>query len=365
MIFFILISIIYIFIYYVLILIYNFILDDYLYPYLLFNFDRCINYFYQLFINYDFYYETHNDIINNIYSHHYNNKNNININKLFKNKNLHLLSILTCPICFNFYDKIFICNNGHSICNKCFSNSNVCGFCRSHINFNTRNRLLEDLLCKMKLPCSYYNFGCKKLFFNQFRLKHEKNCRFKPMICHFDNCIFNSSFNNLLSHINTSHDFNNVFTFKLDDFCSFDFIFDISKFIDFNNIFNNKKVFNIINFDNNLIFIKYFIQKNNLKLNDIDFNDQNNIISRDTFNNYALCFSLLGCKFNKFCINIYSINNNSKFGKYTLFNRINSFINFNNTICIPLSCIFAIKKFSFKIDITIYKNKRKNTISIK
>ena len=359
-------SIFYLIFYYILILFYNIFIIDYIYPYATSIIDRSVNSCIDYFNNYDLNNDLYNNSYNNIYSYHYYYKKNINKNKLFKNKNLFLLTFLTCPICYNIFDKIYVCQNGHSVCNNCFSNSNICSFCRIDINKNTRNRVLEDLLDNFKLPCSFYNYGCNKLLFNNIRHKHELKCIHQPLKCCFNNCVFHSNYTDLKKHIHEQHHFYDFITPSSDVYSVSNFIFNISHFIDFNNLSDKYNIFKIIDIDNNIIFVNFFIQTN--QLNNNSSSDINNL-----YLNKALCFSLLGTRSNKFSINIYNSNSfspingdfksnkfNNKFGKYTLFNKINKNICYNNTICIPLASVFNIKDSSFNIDIIVYNSFNNN-----
>jgi len=69
---------------------------------------------------------------------------------------------LKCPICVHFYQpKVFICQNGHSICSNCFENRKRkrCWSCRTLLN-GARNHALEKVILDTTFPCQYRKHGC-------------------------------------------------------------------------------------------------------------------------------------------------------------------------------------------------------------
>ncbi len=342
------ISIIYIFIYETIItctnVFSNMFIIEYIYPYISNLIGSSINTLVDSYnnISYD------NNTYQYIYKHHYENKSNIN--EIYKDNNVHLLSLLTCPICYNIYDKIYVCPNGHSLCSKCIrDNSNVCSYCRESINLNTRNRVLEEMLENMKLPCSYYKFGCKKTILNNTRCKHESNCIYQPLKCHIDLCNHEANYKDMKEHIYNKH-YNNYYNIiKSDLNCHhvFKLTFDILKHINFISLNNNSNIFKILDINDNLIYVKWFIQSGLLK--NTQYDNPNELCK-----NKALCFVLLGIHNNKFNINIYN-KQISKFGKYTLLNKLKNNIEYCNTIAIPLVSVYDIRHTDFNIDIVIYE----------
>lgn len=343
-------SIIYIFIYQTIItftnVFSNIFVVEYIYPYLSNLIDSGINSFIDTYNN-TYYNNTYDDSFYNIYSHHNKHKTKLNNKNIYKDNNVHILSLLTCPICYNIYDKIYVCPNGHSLCSKCFYNSNICSYCRVNIDSNTRNRVLEEMLESMKLPCSYYKFGCRKNILNNNRCKHEYHCTYKPLKCHLDLCNHESNYCDMIHHINNTHNYYDIIKSNSDIHHYFQFSFDVSQNINFTSLNENCNIFKILDINNNLIFIKWFIQTGMLK--NMQYNDPNELCK-----NKALCFVLLGIHNNKFNINIYN-KQITKFGKYTLLNKLKNNIDYCNTITIPLVSVYDIKHTYFNIDIMIYE----------
>lgn len=324
----------------------NIFVIEYIYPYISNLIGTGINTFIDSYNN-TYYDNTYNNTYVDMYSHHNDYKSRINDKKIYKNNNVHLLSLLTCPICYNIYDKIYVCPNGHSLCSKCFNNSNICSFCRSNIDSNTRNRVLEEMLENMKLPCSYYKYGCTKDILNNNRFKHESHCAHKPLQCHFDLCTHDANYNDMIDHIHNIHNYDDIIKSNSNIHHSFKFTFDISRLINFTALNNNSNIFKILDVNNNLIFVKWFIQTGLLK--NLQYDDPNELCK-----NKALCFVLLSIHNNKFNINIHN-KNESKFGKYTLLNKLKNNIDYCNTIAIPLVSVYDIKHTDFNIDIIIYE----------
>ncbi len=344
------ISLIYIVIHHIIIMFSNIFVLEYIYPYISNLIDYYIKYALDTYNDYIINQSTNDDIYHQTYSHHYINKKKLNKNKL--NKNIQLLSLLTCPICYNIYDKIYICPNGHSLCSKCFNNSDTCSYCRCEINKNTRNRALEEMLENMELPCSYYKYGCPKFILNKDRCKHESHCPFLPIKCHIDNCLFESNYTDMKEHILNKHSINNLMTSDSNIHHNYNLIFDIQQNINFNALNDLCNIFTVLDTNDNLIFIKWFIQTGLLK--NLQHDEPNELCK-----NKALCFVLLGIHNNNFNINIYN-KNEKKFGKYTMLNKLKNNINYCNTIAIPLSSVYDIKHTHFNIDINIYeKNSKK------
>lgn len=325
----------------------NIFVIEYIYPYISGLIGTYINTFLDTYSNVNLDNSgLYDNTYQQIYSHHYTHKSKLNDKKLYKNKSIHLLSLLTCPICYNMYDKIYVCPNGHSLCSKCFNNSNICSYCRANIDINTRNRVLEEMLENMKLPCSYYKYGCNRDILNIDRNKHESHCLHQPLKCHIDLCNHESNYNDMVDHIYNIHG-NEMISSNKNIHHSFKFVFNIQNNINFASLNDNCNIFKILDINNNLIFVKWFIQTGLLK--NLQYDDPNELCK-----NKALCFVLLGIHNNKFNINIYN-KYETKFGKYTMLNKLKNNINYCNTIAIPLVSVYDIKHTEFNIDVMIYE----------
>lgn len=116
------------------------------------------------------------------------------------------LSILTeiseCPVCCSqMNDKIYICPNGHDLCNGCFSLLRgphiCCPQCKVSYVYDcnrepTRNRSLERLLSKSTLPCSFTSNGCtvNELAPEQ-KKQHTRSCKHQLIQCPYAICHIN------------------------------------------------------------------------------------------------------------------------------------------------------------------------------
>ena len=147
--------------------------------------------------------------------------------------------LIQCPICYDpMMNEIFICSNGHSICNQCKHrlNSNQCPSCKENYNCCkqrvNRNLTLENLIYNTLLPCKYSHNGCDQLTIGKQRDEHLKLCKHRPIPCPFHNavlplfseCLYSTNnLDQLLKHCVDAHQFdifenpNNIFHFQLDD----------------------------------------------------------------------------------------------------------------------------------------------------
>lgn len=113
---------------------------------------------------------------------------------------------LECPICFDiFTPPIRICPNGHSLCHTCAQSSKVCPICRSLLNLNSHNLVLENILENLTVPCKFE--GCSEVIVLS-RLSQ-----------HFDMCKFNNYFKciecqnseiDIVTHLVKNHDYKEI-----------------------------------------------------------------------------------------------------------------------------------------------------------
>lgn len=90
-----------------------------------------------------------------------------------------LLRNLECPICTDIpLPPIFLCNNGHSICNSCKEKLTNCGLC--HAKFSeTRNYFQENIVNASKFKCRYFADGCGEILKGEQQKTHLKCCKFR------------------------------------------------------------------------------------------------------------------------------------------------------------------------------------------
>lgn len=139
---------------------------------------------------------------------------------------------LTCPVCLDtLTPPIIQCIRGHSFCRACITATvQICPSCRGKIDGNTRNFQLEQLIESFKnMPspkpvkafCTYKAAGCRYDFPEKERQFHEKQCRFRPMICEAAKyaglkCTWNGAYVDLYQHFREKHKNNCVMQFKTD-----------------------------------------------------------------------------------------------------------------------------------------------------
>mmetsp|Transcript_1511 Transcript_1511/g.2163 ORF Transcript_1511/g.2163 Transcript_1511/m.2163 type:complete len:304 (-) Transcript_1511:301-1212(-) len=113
---------------------------------------------------------------------------------------------LKCPICLFFYEPtVFICQNGHSVCSKCFKNQKRtrCWSCRTSLN-GARNLALEKVILDTTFPCHYRNHGCQYQGSGAIRSGHEATCFFRPIPCFSrEKCKWRGSPSTMLHHFNS------------------------------------------------------------------------------------------------------------------------------------------------------------------
>ncbi|XP_072382423.1 uncharacterized protein [Diabrotica undecimpunctata] len=116
-----------------------------------------------------------------------------------------LLAELECPVCNEYMvPPIYICGNGHSLCNECIEKVQSCPNCRSSLASKTRNFTVEKLTTKVNYPCRNRDIGCGFSTTSDNIRDHEKNCDLADTLCIFK-CGEKFKRTSLLGHINTAH----------------------------------------------------------------------------------------------------------------------------------------------------------------
>lgn len=92
---------------------------------------------------------------------------------------------LNCPICTcTMRGRIYQCQEGHTICEKCIKKIDRCPYCRSR-KLSARNRALEALASELSVSCAYHVKGCRfKAESSEIGL-HEQKCVYRPIKCPF------------------------------------------------------------------------------------------------------------------------------------------------------------------------------------
>ncbi|MBA0600241.1 hypothetical protein Gorai_006436 [Gossypium raimondii] len=141
--------------------------------------------------------------------------------------------LLECPVCVNLmYPPIYqvdspkakvfqdafslrfivlseseLCPNGHTVCSTCKTRvHNCCPTCRNELG-NIRCLALEKVAESLELPCSYQILGCNDIFPYYSKLKHEKNCRYRPYSCPYAGaeCSVTGDIPFLVMHLKNDH----------------------------------------------------------------------------------------------------------------------------------------------------------------
>lgn len=94
-------------------------------------------------------------------------------------------SLFECPICFDYaVPPIYQCQNGHLVCQGCFTKITHCPTCRVPISDpSIRNLQLDRLASTFQFPCKYNFNGCQ---WNSYWFKkrdHEDNCDYISYSC--------------------------------------------------------------------------------------------------------------------------------------------------------------------------------------
>ncbi|XP_056649023.1 uncharacterized protein LOC130453351 [Diorhabda sublineata] len=96
----------------------------------------------------------------------------------------HILSELECPVCNEFMiPPIYICVNGHSLCNECLEKVQCCPNCRSSLENKTRNFTVEKLTTKVHYPCKNREIGCGISTTSDKIREHERVCDLTDTTC--------------------------------------------------------------------------------------------------------------------------------------------------------------------------------------
>ncbi|XP_050501200.1 uncharacterized protein LOC126881165 [Diabrotica virgifera virgifera] len=116
-----------------------------------------------------------------------------------------LLAELVCPVCIEFMvPPIYICESGHSICNRCVELVRICPNCRSSLTKKTRNFTLESVTTRVQYPCKNQEIGCGFLTTSDKIRMHEQNCDLEDSPCVF-NCGLKFRKPALFNHVNEEH----------------------------------------------------------------------------------------------------------------------------------------------------------------
>ncbi|PSN32403.1 E3 ubiquitin-protein ligase Siah1 [Blattella germanica] len=86
--------------------------------------------------------------------------------------NAGLLSILECPICYEYMiPPIYQCQNQHLLCSICAPTQKVCPICREKMKM-TRNICMEKVSEYVAYPCN----GCNEFFQLKEKVMHKRHC---------------------------------------------------------------------------------------------------------------------------------------------------------------------------------------------
>jgi hypothetical protein len=90
-----------------------------------------------------------------------------------------LLSILECPVCLEYSIglKIFVCGNGHSVCENCQPDLSECPTCQGP-PAKTRNLGLEQLAENVVVECPFAENGCTSFLSSSDYQIHKTACDF-------------------------------------------------------------------------------------------------------------------------------------------------------------------------------------------
>lgn len=132
-----------------------------------------------------------------------------------------LLKQLECPVCLETIPPpINQCEQGHALCTECkekLPQPRKCPECRAKIS-TVRNLMLEQLVAKISLPCSYASCGCDKTVKYEDLQAHRETCDFRPFSCPCRHlaaddddddgscCNFRGSFQQVLEHLKLGED---------------------------------------------------------------------------------------------------------------------------------------------------------------
>jgi E3 ubiquitin-protein ligase SIAH1 len=93
-----------------------------------------------------------------------------------------LLGALECPVCMEYMvPPIYMCESGHSICERCRPQLPACPTCRKPFLAKTRNIALESIADDLDYPCR--NDGCFEILPVHSITQHEAVCPHRPFDC--------------------------------------------------------------------------------------------------------------------------------------------------------------------------------------
>ena len=115
-------------------------------------------------------------------------------------------SSLECPICYEFYTlPIRICQNGHSICSICAVSSKICPICRSQLNPNSHNLVLENIFEHISVACKFE--GCNEVILLSKLPQHFETCKFN----NYFKCIeCQNNEIDIVSHLVKAHEYKEI-----------------------------------------------------------------------------------------------------------------------------------------------------------
>jgi hypothetical protein len=123
-----------------------------------------------------------------------------------------MLTELECPVCLEpmMPPIILICNNGHSLCDGCASNTQICPTCGTTA-VKIRNLALENMTRKLQYHCKYS--GCNETFPLHLITDHQAVCPHGPQDCPFTssfrvNCNWNGPRDSIKDHLTDKHEQN-------------------------------------------------------------------------------------------------------------------------------------------------------------
>ncbi|KAG8657769.1 E3 ubiquitin-protein ligase SINAT2 isoform X2 [Manihot esculenta] len=105
-------------------------------------------------------------------------------------------NLLECPVCMNLMCPPIYQARIH----------NACPTCRGELG-NIRCLALEKVAESLELPCKYQIVGCPDIFPYYSKLKHEKNCKYRPYNCPYAGaeCSVTGDIPLLVMHLKNDH----------------------------------------------------------------------------------------------------------------------------------------------------------------
>ncbi|PSN32498.1 hypothetical protein C0J52_24147 [Blattella germanica] len=132
------------------------------------------------------------------------------MSSLTKDPNEGLLKALECPCCAEYMvPPIFLCENGHNICNSCKSKFSRCSDCNQPY-LRSRNITLETITKQVEYPCKYRKAGCPNSFALFEIQEHQSDCSFGPFQCPVilpgrKRCPWKGTLNDMKKHFHENH----------------------------------------------------------------------------------------------------------------------------------------------------------------